>query len=528
VLLFPLVALLGYWLAGTAVPERDERRDPAATPLARDPGAELAPRMRRAVRPVALAGDVEARELGALEGQRVLVFKNAAAMEEFLARVGKGVRVLDRIDALGALRVGFEDLADLRALLDGGEELSFVFPVVIPPLPEGGVQAGALPLGSQLAEWLGIAMDNSGWGAGVRVAVLDTGVAAHPAFQSTVRALDLVGMSGDPAALNGHGTAVASLIIGNGSLTPGVAPGAEILSVRVADDSGRSDSFLLARGIMAAVDAGASLINISMGGSGRSAVLEQAVAHALERGVLIFAAAGNNGSGQIHYPAAYDGVIAVGSVDARGNHLEFSNNGRALDVSAPGYAINAAWPGDKVAAVSGTSFSTPIVVGTVAAVMSGAGTGKLTAAQAWRMVASHLNDGGEAGVDPYLGAGMPDIGRVLRSGVPGVYDAAVASQRLLAPDALNPYGQMEILVQNRGTETLVNTTVRVASGGNRTTGNITRLAPNASTTIRVPVGRSLAEGSGIKLDSQVFLSGGLSDAKPSNDRRVEILGSSSR
>jgi hypothetical protein len=278
----------------------------------------------------------------------------------------------------------------------------------------------------------------------------------------------------------------------------------------------------LAQGIIAAVDAGARLINISMGGFGESAILKNAVAYARERGALIFAAAGNNGVDQVYYPAAYEGVIAVGAVDAGGNHLDFSNSGSRIDVSAPGYSINAAWPGDQAAVVTGTSFSTPIVAGAVAAVMTGAGDGVLTPWQAWQLVASHLNDGGAAGDDPLLGAGMPDIGRVLEAGVPGIHDAALASQRILPPDAGNPYGQVEILVQNRGTETLVNTAVGISIGGIRAASNITTLAPNAVTTLRVPITRPPVAGSGgLVVDSRVSLTGGVTDAKPSNDSRVE-------
>jgi hypothetical protein len=312
------------------------------------------------------------------------------------------------------------------------------------------------------------------------------------------------------------------MIIGANALTPGVAPASSILSIRVADDFGQSDSFVLAQGIIAAVDAGARLINISMGGFGQSVMLENAISYARERGALIFAATGNNGAGQVCYPAAYEGVIAVGAVDADGNHLDFSNGGSQVDVSAPGYAINAAWSGDQAAAVTGTSFSTPIVVGVVAAVMNEAGSGVLTPWQAWQLVTTHLNDGGAAGKDPLLGAGMPDIGRVLDADTPGIYDAALASQRIIPPDVANPYGQVEVLVQNRGTETLVNTAVGITIAGNRSAGNITTLAPNAVATIRVPITRPPVAGSGdLTVDSRVSLTGGATDAKPSNDRRVE-------
>ena len=521
---FALTALLGYWLAGTArsIKPQRERTSSVTTPaVAKAPPDDPMPKFRRGERSTQ-ASDDEALAAGALEGQRVIVFNDRAALERFLARMGDGLRLLGRLDALNALRIGFSDYDDLASLLDGEELLSMIFPVVTPPLPDGSVQPGATPLGAGLLDWLGITGDNSSWGRGVKIAILDTGIASHQAFQSLIRSINLVGMPANASDLNGHGTAVASLIIGNGNLTPGVAPGAEIISVRVANDLGRSDSFLLAQGIIAAVDAGARLINISMGSLGQSALLDNAITYARERGAMIFAAAGNNGIDQVYYPAASDGVIAVGAVDARGNHLDFSNTGSQLAVSAPGYGVNAAWPGDEAAMVTGTSFSTPIVVGVVAAAMTQAGSGNLTPWQAWQLVSSNLNDAGAAGQDPQYGAGMPDLGRVFQAGTPGIHDAALASQRILPPDSGNPYGRVEVLIQNRGTETLVNTSVQVNAGGVASTHNITTLPANAVTTISVPITRPPGSGnSSLDINSRVSLTGGIVDAMPSNDLRIE-------
>ena len=326
----------------------------------------------------------------------------------------------------------------------------------------------------------------------------------------------------DPSAQNGHGTAVASVIIGNDPLTPGVAPGAEIFSFRIADDNGQSDSFLLAEGIIAAADAGVNLINISMGSFGDSGLVRNAIEYADAKGILIIAAAGNNGTDEVSYPAANDGVIAVGAVDALGNHLDFSNSGESIAVSAPGFELNAAWPGDQAVRVSGTSFSSPIIAGAVAAIMTEAGSADLTAKQAYRLLTSYLNDGGAAGKDSQLGGGMPDIGRVLDAGTPGIRDAAVAGQRILPADNGTPFGQVEVLVQNRGTETLINTVVKVSTGGREISSNITSLAPNAVTTVRVPVNQPPTPNSNsLQVNSQVVIGNGLTDAKPSNDRRVE-------
>jgi hypothetical protein len=521
---FALVAILGYWLAGTAAPKK-----PAVlAPLAPAPSNNQAllddppPKFRRAERPPSKRRDSDAANAGALEGQRVLVFKDQDALARFLERAGDKINLLGRLDALNALRVGFSEYDDLAALLDGEEEESLIYLVNDPAPPEGTVQPGAMALGNNLLDWLGITGDNSTWGKGVKIAVLDTGVMSHSAFDSSIRSINLVDLPADSSTQNGHGTAVASVIIGNNPLTPGVAPGAEILSIRIAGDDGQSDSFLLAKGIVAAVDGGAKLINISMGSFGDSALVRNAIEYARTNGALIVAASGNNGIDRITYPAANEGVIAVGAVDAIGNHLDFSNSGETLAIAAPGYGVNAAWTDNQAASVSGTSFSAPIVTGAIAAVMTQYGSGKLTASQAWKLLSSYLNDGGEAGADTQLGAGMPDIGRVLNSGTRGIYDAAVASHRILPPDGGNPYGQVEILVQNRGTETLINTAVEVSSGGGVVSSNLTSLAPNAVKTVRVPISRPPSgNNNGFSVTSKVVLSGGVKDAKTSNNRRVE-------
>ncbi len=510
---FILVACLGYWLAGTAAPREAMRGnspkvrvEPKRTPI-----VETAPVFKRGDRGPSLRGDPDASKAGALSAQRVIVFKDQTALEDFLKRMGNRIRLMGRLDALNAVQVGFLNYDDLASLLGSGEEQSFVYPVDVPTNGEGKAQDGAVELGAGLLDWLGITTDNSTWGEGVRIAILDTGVLANSAFKTSISSVDLLGQSGQ-VTTNGHGTAVASMIIGRNSLTPGVAPGADIVSIRIANDFGQSDSFLLAKGIVAAVDAGAQLINISMGSFGDSVIVRNAIEYARTAGSLIIAASGNNGRDEVTYPAANSGVIAVGSVDAAGNHLDFSNTGSQLAISAPGFGINAAWLADEAASVSGTSFSSPIVTGAIAAIMTQAGNKRLTPQQASNLLFAMLNDAGQAGNDTQYGAGMPDIGRVLKAKTRGIYDAAVAYQRIAG-------GQIEVLVQNRGTETLVNTGVDVSTPAGTISANITSLAPNAVQTIRVPLARQNA--SSLRYDSRVRLSGGVQDSKPSNDRRVD-------
>jgi hypothetical protein len=516
-------AVLGYWLARSA-----SRVDEPASTNRSSAEAPVPKRMVFHEEPVRFKTDRErsgsfidmaALKNGALLGERSLVFKDRAAMERFLAKKGN-IRILDRIDTLNALRVGFDNTSDLARLLDGDEEESFIYPVSAPPPPQGTVQPGAVALGGALHEWLGITGDNSAWGKGVTIAVLDTAIDPHRAFSTSIRSIDLVNPSAPAGDSRGHGTAVASVIAGSHALTPGVAPSADLLSIRVADDRGMSDSFQLAKGIHAALENGADLINISMGSQGDSGLVRRAVETALAQGVLIVAAAGNNGIEQVSYPAANEGVIAVGAVDATGSHLAFSNTGEQIDISAPGLEVNAAWDKDAATRVTGTSFSAPVVTGAIAAVMTEAGNGNLTASQAWDRVRAVLNDGGAPGTDEAIGAGMPDMGRVLQAGTPGIHDAAVASQRILPPTPAAPFGELETTIQNRGTETLINTAVTISLDNRESKINLTTLAPNEVRAVRVPLTRPVSgQSGGITATSTTSLGGSRSDAKPSNNRR---------
>jgi subtilisin family serine protease len=205
----------------------------------------------------------------------------------------------------------------------------------------------------------------------------------------------------------------------------------------------------------------------------------------------------------------------VGAVDKLGNHLQFSNTGEQVDVSAPGYGVNAAWTNDQAASVSGTSFSAPIVTGVLAAVKSFPGNQNLTMRQVADVAFSYLNDGGTAGRDSALGAGMVDLGRVVNGKTPGIYDAAVASQRQIAASSQYPNGQLEVLVQNRGTERLVNTGVEIFSSAGVVRSNVTSLDVGQVRVITVPIPTSAVP---LQFESTVRLSGGLRDVKPSNDR----------
>ena len=428
--------------------------------------------------------DPKAFMVGALSGQRALRFANRGALEKFLGKAGGRFSVMDRQG--GLLRIRLDDPGCLDELLDGSEEQGFIFPVM-PPNPRGGeVQSNAVPLGEGLLGWLGVRNVDASWGAGVKVAMLDTGVAQHTTFSIEVKNVMIVESTVAPEGWNGHGTAVASLITGSLPEAQGVAPGAELTSYRIADDKGRSDTWSVAVAIRRAVDEGNQIISISMGSYGDSALVREAVEYAIAKGVVLVASSGNDSYEKPTYPAAYPGVVKALAVDASGEHLLFSNAADESAISAPGWAVNAAYPEEKLVEFSGTSASAPIISGAVAAVMTKAGKdgARLSAQEALDLVFAYANELGTAGVDAQTGAGGLNLGRILRRDTPGIQDAALASQ-VIHPATGNESGSVEVNLQNQGTAPLANIPFSVATPAGVSQFSVNTLAPGAVHTVRV-------------------------------------------
>lgn len=186
------------------------------------------------------------------------------------------------------------------------------------------------------------AWDISTGGFGVTVAIIDTGVTAGTDLADTCFVLghDFVNGDDDPSDDNGHGTHVAGTIAqstNNGIGVAGVAFNACLMPVKVLDQNGSGTEADVADGISWAVDHEANIINLSLGGPDDSQTLRSAIADAYEKGVTIVAAAGNDGSDTLSYPAAYDAyVIAVGATRYDETLADYSNYGSNLDLVAPG------------------------------------------------------------------------------------------------------------------------------------------------------------------------------------------------
>lgn len=316
-----------------------------------------------------------ARTPGAAPDELLLSFAKPADLEAFRARAARaGIELLPSDPRLLTARVRVGDGRALASeLASGGFDrvgpnyLAWV--PALPRLPETDADnaGGARPFGSSGLEAIGAGRDRSDWGRGITVAVLDTGVTEHPQLEQVrLSRTDLV-QDGQP--LDGHGTAMASLIAGADPAEGGVAPAVSLLDIRVADARGESTTALVAQGILTAVDQGARVINISLGTNADAPVLRRAVEYALERGVVIVAAAGNDQATALAYPAGYAGVVSVAAVDADGVQAFFSNSGSGLVVAAPGVGIVSAYSDNRRVISSGTSQAAAITSGVVATML---------------------------------------------------------------------------------------------------------------------------------------------------------------
>ena len=205
-------------------------------------------------------------------------------------------------------------------------------------------------------------------GSGPSIGMIDGGVASHPSLAGT--SIEQDGFSGSPKP-TGHGTAVASLLVGSQGPFHGAATGARLF---VADVYGGNRAAGSATSIVRALDWLSAhrpqVINISLVGPPNKLV-ERAIQIVESRGIQVVAAVGNDGpAAPPQYPASYSGVVAVTAVDAHGRALPEAGKPTHLDFAAPGADMAAALPGNGYVKVRGTSFAAPLAAARLLAVGS--------------------------------------------------------------------------------------------------------------------------------------------------------------
>lgn len=262
-------------------------------------------------------------------------------------------------------------------------------------------------------------------GAGVVVAVLDTGILpGHPDLAGRLLpGFDLVDGDEDPEdgpnGVDDDGDGLVDEGVGHGTFVAGlvaaIAPEARILPVRVLDSDARGTSLGVARGILRAVDAGAHVVNLSLGVRRPAGVLQDAISDARGRGVLVVVAAGNASlDSDVTFPAPLSDVLAVTAVDASGVRAPFANVSSKVDLAAPGVGILAPHAGGGYAEWSGTSFAAPFASAGAALVISAdPGMRPRDAARVLEDAAAPL-DAQNPAVAGRLGAGLLDLPAAIR------------------------------------------------------------------------------------------------------------------
>lgn len=216
-------------------------------------------------------------------------------------------------------------------------------------------------------------------GKGMKVAVLDTGCDTnHPDLKE--RVIGGRNFTDDDQSnpdiytdYNGHGTHVAGTIAAqeNDAGVIGVAPEADLLIVKVLNKNGSGQYAWIIKGIQYAIEEKADIISMSLGGPVDVPELHDAVREAVEKGILVVCAAGNEGDGdhstdEFAYPGCYNEVISVGAVNLELDPSEFTNSHNEVDCVAPGEEILSTYLNGKYATLSGTSMAAPHVSGALA------------------------------------------------------------------------------------------------------------------------------------------------------------------
>jgi hypothetical protein len=254
-----------------------------------------------------------------------------------------------------------------------------------------------------------------------RLAVLDSGLLPEQDLVAgVVGRYDAISPDralGDP---DGHGTQMA--LIASGAIAPGGAPspgaveGVPVVAIRAFDDKGVTSNYALMRSINYAIEQGARVANLSWGTETRSGFIEDAMAYAQGKGLVVVAAAGNEPTGRPQYPAAYDGVVAVAALSEDGSRWQNSNYGPSVAVAAPGTASFPVGHDGPPGAYAGTSIASAYVARQLALYFTQ--HPQATRQDAMRALQNAVTDAGDKGRDPYYGFGALD---------------ASATARLLAP-----------------------------------------------------------------------------------------------
>lgn len=352
-------------------------------------------------------------------------------------------------------------------------------------------------------------------GAGTLVAVLDTGAELDHAFLhghlDTLNSWDYVdddshaddsanGVDDDGDGYTdggaGHGTMVAGIV-------RTIAPGAQILPIRVLNDEGRGTVFMVTQGLFRAIEAGADVINLSLGTTSNSDAIHDAIVAARAVDVPVVAAAGNDSANTAHFPARDSLAFGVTATDSADVKAALANYSVEIDLSAPGVGILSSYLDGGYGIGTGTSFAAPFASATLALLRSVASSASVDSVQQWTM-------DGSANINSIpenqawwgtMGAGRVDCYGALEmtSAATGVEPALASPAHAIADlsNAPNPFRVETTVRFSLGRESLARLELYSVEGRALRTSSLGRLTSGSHTHILRAVdddGRPLAPG----------------------------------
>lgn len=291
---------------------------------------------------------------------------NRERVNKIIASIGASP--VDSFEGLGILRLQLPEAIDPREaaeILSGYDEIGAAEPDYAYPL-EGSRAIETAALSSEVA-------DRAESSQSALVAVLDSGLSQQYVDSSFVSGVyDAFSNSIETSDTVGHGTQmslIASGLVSPLGVAPDQGPGNAIVAVRAFDDNGFTSSYTLMRAVDYAIAANAQVISMSWGSEQSSPMLETVVQYAVDKGLVLVAAAGNSPTGKPVYPAAYKNVIGVGALAPNGDVWEQSNYGEFVSVFAPGVAQMPVGHNGSPGMYAGTSISAAYIAGRVGKIL---------------------------------------------------------------------------------------------------------------------------------------------------------------
>ena len=255
------------------------------------------------------------------------------------------------------------------------------------------------------------------YGDGITVGVLDSGIVEHEDLQNNILGgYNYLDRSFDVTDRIGHGTFVTGLIAAeqNGVGITGAAPKARIIPLKCFDSGVKTTVSILCAAIYDAADLyDCDILNMSFGLKNRSAALESALLHAAEKGCVLVAAVGNDGSSELYYPAAFEEVIGVGAVDNSAVIASFSQQNESVSVVAGGKTVLGTDKNGGYSTGNGTSFSAPLVSGIIADLLSA--DKEIPPEEIKSLLQNTADDLGKEGRDSVYGYGLVQTGACLKA-----------------------------------------------------------------------------------------------------------------